>query len=61
MAMHRQNLAFTYLFSQNTNLFYKAYLRNYCKKSFLDFNFNCHGNKKLNQNNGCSKLQFFMQ
>ena len=28
------------------------------QKIFLDFNFHCHGNKKLNPNNGCNKLSF---
>ena len=32
--------------------FIKRILQNYYKKVFLDFNFNCHGNKKLNKNNG---------
>ena len=36
--------------------FIKHILQNYYKNVFLDFNFNCHGNKKLNQNNGCNKL-----
>ena len=36
--------------------FIKHILKNYYKKVFLDFNFNCHGNKKLNQNNRCNKL-----
>ena len=39
--------------------FIKHILQNYYKNVFLDFNFNCHGNKKLNQNSGSNKLYFF--
>ena len=35
---------------------HKHISQNYYKKVPLDFNFNCHGNKKLNQNNRCNKL-----
>ena len=38
-----------YLFS-----FIKHVLQNYYKKVIFDFNF--HGNKKVNQNNVCNKL-----
>ena len=30
--------------------------QDYYEKVFPDLNFNCHGNKKLNQKNGCNKL-----
>ena len=36
--------------------FIKHILQNYYKKVFLGFNFNCLGDKKLNQNNRCNKL-----
>ena len=38
--------------------FIKHILQNNYQKAFLDFHFNCYGNKKLNQNNGCNELLF---
>ena len=43
-------------FLKTKSSFIKHILQSYYKNVFLDFNFNCHGNKKLNQNNGCNEL-----
>ena len=43
-------LSFIYFLKTEAS-FIKDILQNYYKKVFLDFSFNCHGNKKLNQDN----------
>ena len=51
-------IQYSLIYFLNTQIsFIKHILQNYCINVFLDFNFNCHSNEKLNQNNGCNNVK----